>query len=240
MSTLLNAGLVRARRLELGLSERELSAVAGLGQSVIRSLEAGTNHHDLTLGEVHRLAATLTVDVTHLLARDQPERDDEAGADAHTDGSTDVGRVGSLLFAVNRLMAVESLAETTGLTLERTHTVLTELDLRLRTIGLRVHRLGNDVRVSADVDAADAATLQRLWRAHLARRGLDIGQVHALHQVRAGRRGKTLTNDQRVTVSQLTNAGLLTRTANGGAELSADVRYSLLLDEPTTDQTKAR
>ena len=81
-------------------------------------------------------------------------------------------------------------------------------------------------------------TLRTLWRAHLGRRGLDLGQVHTLHQVRSGRRTKTLTNDQQVTVNELTNAGLLTRTPSGGAELSADVRYSLLLDEPALPHRK--
>jgi hypothetical protein len=94
--------------------------------------------------------------------------------------------------------------------------------------------------VSADVEAVDTDTLRRTWRAHLGRRGLDLGQVHTLHQVHTRRRAKTLTNDQQVTVNQVTNAGLLTRTPSGGAELSADVRYSLLLDEPTADQRKGR
>ena len=243
MTILLNAARVRARRLELNLSERQLSAITGLGQSVVRSLEAGTNHKDLTLGEVTRLAAALAVDVTQLLTHDQPAERTGAAEPAAKAGelqdeplsasatATDVSRVGALLHDVDRLIPVESLAVTAELSLERTHAVLRELDSRLRPTGLRLHRLGNTVRICADVDAADAATLRTLWRAHLSRRGLDLGQVHTLHQVRAGRRGKTLTNDQQVTVRQLTNAGLLTRTASGGAELSDDVRYSLLLDE---------
>lgn len=229
MTTLLNSARVRTRRLELGLSERELSGVTGLGQAVIRGVEAGTNHKDLTLGELTRLAAALTVDVAQLLTVAEPT----TTAAKETQNGEHLARVCALLHDVNRLIPVESLATTTGHTLEQTHAVLAVLDAQLRTIGLRVHTLGNTVRVCSDVDAVDAETLRRTWRAHLGRRGLDIGQVHTLHQVRAGRRSKTLTNDQQVTVNQLTNAGLLTRTTSGGAELSADVRYSLLLDEPS-------
>lgn len=234
MTHLLDAARVRARRLELGLSERQLSAVTGLGQAVVRGIEAGTNHKDLTLGDLTRLAAALTMDVTQLLTAAGPP---PSGDDMQDSGpaAADLARVGALLYEVNRLIPVESLAVTAGLTLAQTHAVLGELDVRLRTIGLRVHRLGNTVRVSAEVDAVDAETLRRTWRAHLGRRGLDIGQVHTLHQVCTGRRNKTLTNDQQVTVNQLTNAGLLTCTSSGGAELSADVRYSLLLDEPSAN-----
>lgn len=209
--------------------------MTGLGQAVIRGIEAGTNHKDLTLGDLTRLAAALTMDVTQLLTGAGPP---PGGCDMQDSGpaAADLARVGALLYEVDRLIPVESLAGTAGLTLAQTHAVLGELDVRLRTIGLRVHHLGNTARVSADVDAVDAETLRRTWRSHLGRRGLDIGQVNTLHQVRTGRRTKTLTNDQQVTVNQLTNAGLLTRTSSGGAELAADVRYSLLLDEPSANR----
>lgn len=235
MTTLLNTDLIRDRRLELGLSERKLAAVTGLGQAVIRGLEAGTNHKDLTLGDLHRLADALALDAQHLLAATSAT---EAAAgpatrDAHLDQH--VTQVGALLFDVDRLIPVESLALTTGLTLDQTHEVLAELDRRLRAVGLLLHRLNNAVKIWRTSDAVSRETLQATWRAHLARRGLDIGQVTLLQQVRRGRRSKTLTNDQQVTAAQLVNAGILDRTSAGGVDLSADVRYSLLLDDQDGD-----
>ena len=173
MTTLLNATRIRARRLELNLSERQLSAITGLGQSVIRSLEAGTNHRDITLGELTRLAAALAVDVAQLLNPDHPAGSTEAAEPAEKAGeldvsvgdespsadvtAADVSRVGALLHdMVDRLIPVESLAATADLTLEQTHAVLRELDSRLRPAGLRLHRLANTVRICADVDATDA------------------------------------------------------------------------------------
>lgn len=231
MSTLLNTGLVRARRLELGLSERKLAALTGLGQAVVRGIEAGTNHKDVTLGELQRLAQTLSLELAQLLPA--VEKETPAGPTTHDEALTSaVAQMGTLLHDIDRLIPVESLAETLGHTLERTHAILDELDRYLRPVGLRLHRLGNSVKVTGTADAVVIDALRRSWRAHLGRRGLDVGQAQLLHQVRTGRRAKALTNDQQVRTAQLTNAGILDRTGSGGATLSADVRYSLLLDAP--------
>lgn len=231
MNMLLNAYLIRGRRLELGLSERKLSAVTGLGQAVVRGIEAATNHKDLTLGELQRLADALSLDLTQLLSPTAAQNTPPGPAShgKHLDHA--VAEMGALLHDIDRLIPVESLAETLRRTLEQTHAVLNELDRRLHPVGLRLHRLGNSVKVTSDTDAVTVETLRRSWRAHLGRRGLDTGQAQLVHQVRTGRRTKTLTNDQQVRTAQLTNAGILDRTSSGGAQLSADVRYSLLLDE---------
>lgn len=231
MTMLLNAALIRDRRLELGLSSRKLAAITGLGQAVVRGLEAGTNHKDLTFGDLHRLADTLAVEPGELLAPSSPAPEPVAGPPRHGEHlDQHVAQIGALLFEVDRLIPVESVATTTGLTLDQTHEVLDELDRRLRRLGLLLHRLGNAVKIWRTIDAVSRNTLQTTWRTHLARRGLDIGQVQLLHQAHRGRRHKTLTNDQQVTAAQLVNAGILDRTNAGGVELSADVRYSLLLD----------
>jgi hypothetical protein len=138
--------------------------------------------------------------------------------------------MGALVHEIDRLVSVESLAETLDYTLEQTHAVLDELDRRLGPVGLRLHRLGNTVKVIGAADAVTTEVLRRSWRAQLGRRGLNIRQAQLVHQVRTGRRTKTLTNYQQMRTAQITNAGLLDRTSSGGAELSQDVRYSLLLD----------
>lgn len=52
-----NGDLLRARRLELGLSERRLAALLGalFSVTILRSLEAGTNDDELTLAALRRL-----------------------------------------------------------------------------------------------------------------------------------------------------------------------------------------
>jgi transcriptional regulator with XRE-family HTH domain len=114
VSTLLNAELIRGRRLELGLSERKLAAVTGLGQAVVRGIESATNHKDLTLGELQRLADALSLEATQLLAR-ATEKETPAGPatrDEHLDHA--VAETGALLHDIDRLIPVESLAQTLG------------------------------------------------------------------------------------------------------------------------------
>jgi transcriptional regulator with XRE-family HTH domain len=239
VNSLLDADLVRARRLELGLSERKLAALLGVSQTIVRGIEAGTNHKDLTLGDVQRLAGALSVEVHQLLTPADADAAAPAGPVTHTTHLDHaVTQLGALLYDIDRLLPVEALAATLGLTLDQTHEALDELDRRLRPAGLLVHRLNNTVKLWRTLDAVTRSTLQYTWRGHLARRGLDVGQAQLLHQVRTGRRVKTMRNDQQVTAAELTNAGIFTRTRSGGVELSPEVRYSLLLDEePAPEET---
>jgi transcriptional regulator with XRE-family HTH domain len=241
VSVRLNTALIRARRLELGLSERKFASLTGLGQAVVRGIESGSTHKDLTLGDLDRVAATLSVSLTTLLEEEVPQLTPEQVAGPLTEQefrSHCMAMVGALLFDVGRLVPVESLARTVDLSLGETHRVLTELDALLRPAGLLVHRLGNSVKLWRTSDAVPHEMLQRTWRSQLARRGLDAGQARLLHQTLSGRRDKTLTNDQQVTAAELVNAGLLERTRSGGVELSDDVRYSLLLDEVDTHSSR--
>ena len=234
MNTLLDSDLIRARRLELGLSERTVAKHLGVGasQSVLRGLEAGTNHKDLALGDLKRLADVLGLQLHQLLAPPAEKAPVFAGPPTREGWlGLAVAQVGALLYDVDHLIPIEALASSTGYTLEQIDDVIDELETHLRQVGLMVHRLGNSVKIWRTIDAVSRSTLQPTWRQHVARCGLDIGQVFLLHQTYTGRRSKTLTNDQKVTTNQLVNAGILTRTASGGAELTPDVRFSLLLND---------
>lgn len=237
MTTLLDSDLIRARRLELGLSERTVAKHLGVGasQSVLRGIEAGTNHEDLPLGDLNRLADILGLELHQLLTPPGNQAAESAGPPTREEwlGHT-VAQIGALLYDVDQLIPIEALTSTTGHTLEQIQDVLDELDADLRQVGLMVHRLANSVKISRTIDAVSRDTLQRTWRQHVARRGLDIGQVFLLHQTYTGRRSKTLSNDQ-VTMNQLVNTGILHRTASGGTDLSPDVRFSLLLDDEPGD-----
>lgn len=85
--------------------------------------------------------------------------------------------------------------------------MLDELDRRLGPVGLRCTR-SEQRQVTAIADAITAEALRRIWRAHLALSRPQLRQARLVHQVRVGRRTKTLTNHQQVRTAQLTNAGI--------------------------------
>lgn len=249
MTTRVAAARVRERRLELGLSERKVAALTGLSQSVVRGLEAGITGKDLQLGELNRVADALHMALTELLDAGAPcDRTSEAQHEGTPAGPPTrsefheryVPQAGALLHEVDRLIPVEAVALALGPNLDDTHGVLDSLHRCLHAAGLGVHRLNNSVRIRRTHGASSAGQLERSWRMHLGRRGLDIGQVRLLHQTHVGRRQKTLTNDQQVTASELVNAGILTRTPSGGVGLSDDARYSLLLTLPSLPRRTER
>lgn len=238
---LINHTLVRRRRLELGLSERKLTALLGVGvsQTVLRGIEAGTNHADLTLGDIARLAHHLDLPMHQLLT--PPSAPDVAATDAETAAGpvtptahldTSVRQVAGVLTELNRGIPAQTLAELVELTLTELDEVLIELDTRLRRAGLRLRRLRGDVYLGADDDSIDQDTVRETWRRHLARRSLNLGQAHLLHRAARGEVVKNLGNDERVRGASLVNAGILERTTSGGFELSADTSFSLNPEEP--------
>ena len=199
-----------------------------MSQTVIRSLEAGTNHLDLTLGDLVRLGDLLTLSLPEMLAQPTP-----AVTCSSTGRGDAAAAVGALLLNRGRLTPVETIAEATRATISEVEATLVQLDQRLRPAGLVVHRLGNQVKIWHTGTAVAPETLQEVWRRSLARLGLNRAQATLLAAAAAGRRVKAMTKVHQVTAAELVNAGILARSASGGVELADDVRYSLLLDDPT-------
>lgn len=233
---LLNAALIRERRLELGLSERRLAALMGpsVSQTIIRSLEAGTNHGDLTLGDLNRLADLLSLNLADLLTTPEEQKASSAGDAAGPESLTDlldcaVPKVSAVLFEIGRLTPLGAVSSTTGLTLDELAVVLDGLDTRLAPVGLGVHRLGHEVKIARRHDVGSRDMLEAAWREHLGRMGPIITQVRLLRRAARGQVPKTLGNADRVAAGQLVNAGILDRAPSGGVTLSADAAYSLLL-----------
>ena len=227
MTTLLNGALVRARRLELGLSERRMAAMLGPGfsQTVVRNLEDGTNHADLG-----RVCDLLGLHLTDVLRSKDYIAQTPLGPRTRTDHLDGVvPRLSAALHELGMLVPVESLAATLDLTLDQVAAAIDVLDSRLEPAGRRVHRLKGAVKVVRRHDATTAAELRAHWRGQLARRGLDVAQVHLLRRAALGQVQKRLRNNERVKAGELVNAGLLQRTKSGGVALTSDVTYSLQL-----------
>jgi transcriptional regulator with XRE-family HTH domain len=236
---------IRNRRLELGLSERDVAAHSGVSTAVIRSIEAGRVDADLTLGQLAKVGAILGLDLPEVLdTHALPQPAHESPAPGGTDD--DVAKVGSLLADIRVLVPVEGLTDALNWDLTRTHAALERLDAALRPAGLRVHRLHHDVRIARTVTTVDPQALEDMWRIHLSRRSLTIAQVRLLKQIRDGVVPLASNKDtQKVRLPELRNAGLIAAAAaeSGSTakwELTDDVRFSLLLGElPTTADVTA-
>ncbi len=233
---LIDHHLVRARRLELGISERKLTAMmgAGVSQTVVRGIEAGTNHADLTLGDIQRLARLLDLPMQKLLAPSRtPKTEDQQAAPAdplthaeHLDET--VHKLSVILTELHRGIPEQTLAELAELTLDGLEEALGELDARLRAVGLRLSRTRGDVVIQPAGDSVDRDTVREVWRRHLARRGINLGHANVLHRAARGEVSKNLSVDEQLRGASLVNAGILVRTASGGFALSADAAYSML------------
>lgn len=229
---LLDAQLIRERRMELGLSERKLSEKlgAGVSQSVVRGIEAGTNHADLTLGDLCRLARQLDLPLGRLFTEQTRSTADAPPAGPATEAEhidKAVGLLASVLHEVDRAVPVSTLAELTSLTLDEVDSVLVELDARLASTGLRLNRVHGEISIRPANPGPSSAVVREAWRRHLARRSLDIGQARLVYRALRDDLPRTVGESERLRGASLVNAGVLERTHSGGLELSADVVLSL-------------
>lgn len=228
-----NAALVRERRLELGMSERSLTAKLGAGfsQTIVRAIEAGKNQGHLTLDEVARLAAVLDLPITRLLATDTADNPTPrpAGPTTQTEHlDRAVKRISAALLEVGRGVAGQALAELAGIDLTELTDVLDQLDARLRPAGLCVHQVHGDSLIRAVDGTLNRDEVREVWRRHLARRGLNIGQAKLVHRAARGEAAKLRGNDELARGGALVVAGILVRTAAGGYVLSPDTAFSLM------------
>lgn len=225
-AVILNGTLARRRRVELCRSVRQLAADLGVSGAVITAMEAGSNHKDLSVGFVQRLAAALALDPTTLWITDR------AGTRPDVD---DAAAVGAVLHASEILTPVATIAEILDWPLDRVDSALDTLDAALPAVGLRLHRLHKSAAIQRSAEAADSDVVQRTVRAHLNSEGLNVTEAKVLARVRDGGLGKELGNHDQVALGVLVNAGLVevepaaVRGRQGPWVLTDDVRYSLMI-----------
>jgi DNA-binding XRE family transcriptional regulator len=183
---LLDAELIRRRRLSLGITERDLARQFGVTSVVVHGIERGLNHADLTVGITVALDADALFQPAAASPATPPATTPAARGQQGTDPAPDAATVGALLHAAGRAVPVSVLAEATGWTLERVTAALAVLEAGMPSVGLRLHRLGEDrVRITGTASAPD--TLHSLLRASLSRTGTNLRQAQMLYRVWPGR-----------------------------------------------------
>lgn len=244
---ILDGPAIRRRRAELRLSARDVGGQLGGTGQVVTSIERGTNHPDLTLATVARLARALAVDITTLFgpgtaapeavpagATTAAPSDDSPGTTATCpdDGDgTDVAALGSLLFCARILTPLSALAEALGWPLERVEAALGTLSTQLPLVGLRLHRLNGKAGIARSVEALEAKAAQAVIRKHLQRDGLSVAEARMVYRVARTGLPTTPNNAEATAMGVLANAGLLVFVPRGDLALADDVRLSLFLDE---------
>lgn len=211
----LHADLIRRRRNELGLSLRAVGRRLGLTGLTVGRIEAGSNHDELTLRTLARLADVLAVDIRQLFAGDEPPA-------APADDRPDVRAAGALLAAADGPVALDTLADALETSLPETTALLEELGRALGPAGLRLARGPDGITIVPDV-CRDTDRLERLLRGQHATHGLTILDASLLARVHAGTLDRDrMGNADQVALARLENAGMID---DGG--LTDEVRYSL-------------
>jgi len=224
MPTLLNGAQIRARRVARGLTIAKLAAQLGISSDLARALEGGATSRAaaLPLAVLVRLAHTLRLAPAALFTASAP---DPVAA------SADDRAIEAALLAHGDTITTDSVADTLGWPLGRLEHALRALDRRLQATGARLCRTGwHRYRIQPNRRPLPTETWQRLDHAHQEQRGLTAATATRLCLLV---RGIPLASDAWEGdggLRQLRQQQLI-EGEQPPFRLSADVRYSLLLDE---------
>lgn len=133
----LNQRLLRARRMELGLTSREVARDASVSQGLVKRLEDTGDAAVLQVETLTAILNTLSLDLIDALEH------------APTPMAPDdfVASVGGLLQERKRGVTAFEIASSLGVHLDQVEPALQALDARLRPTGLRIHRSSNGVSI---------------------------------------------------------------------------------------------
>ncbi len=240
---ILDAPLIRRRRAELGLSVREVAKHLGVSGAVVTAIEAGTNHNEVSLAHLFRLAGVLAVESTTLLTAEKAERPSAGPTETPEAEDADAATVGALLEAAGVLTRLDVLCDALGWRAARLKVALDRLEERLPTVGLRLHRLHRAVRLTRASEPVPAAALAGVIRKHLNRAGMSLSEGRVLYRYVCGNRPTEPSNAEAVATGALANAALLVPAEENPNKLviADEVRFSLLLDdEPAPDGAPRR
>lgn len=219
-----NVDLMRRRRRELGMSERDLAAAAGVSKMYVRHLECGGGDDQVTMEVLRRMSRALAVSVADLL--------EDAGVER---SGGDVAAVGAMLTELVEPTPPAVLASTLGWGLERTEAALAVLEAAAPGVGLALQRIHGMVGLRRSATDLDAERLRRSHATAILRRGLGVNAARMLYLVLTDtlgdKRRPTITEHQ--ALIQLRTGGLLvesapeTHLARQTLSVAEDVAFSL-------------
>lgn len=172
---MLNAALIRERRLEMGMSVPQLAAMLGRSTTVVEGLERGTNHGKQTLALLATLADALAMNLTDLfeLTEAKPPAPDDI-------------RLEAALAATGTGLSAETVAHALGWSLPRTHQAIKALRDRLGATGQQLRQNAGKYRLVYNRGKISTDELRRLERRRVTTLGLRQQEAQVLLAVLRG------------------------------------------------------
>jgi transcriptional regulator with XRE-family HTH domain len=195
---------VRARRIDVGVSERVLAEALGVSTGVIDSLEHGGEQNHLTLDFVHQLATTLGAQVADLLTdhvHQEPVDPDEIDPG-------DAAEIGRHLSLAGRAH-IDDLARALGWTGSRVRWALHTLEARLPACGMTLAWIA-DTEVQLAPQVGQTETVGVVSRRDLRAYGLYETDAALLHQIIVDGPHNKPGVVNKLALNRLRNAGILT------------------------------
>lgn len=197
----LNQRLLRARRMELGLTSREVAREAKVSQGLIKRLEETGDAAVLQVETLTAILRALSLDLVDALERDTvPEAEDDL-----------VVAVGGLLHERKRGLTAFEIAAALGVHLDQVEPALEVLDANLRPAGLRIHRSSSGVSIVpiARPDLGSGTGKERLRYLSNVNSG-DLALLYRAFTERVPANTVAATTNGTVSLQKLEGAGLAT------------------------------
>jgi transcriptional regulator with XRE-family HTH domain len=223
---LLDTELLVSRRLELGITQRELGRVTRLNYQIIRRMEAGDGHQERTLGDLANIGKAIGLELHEMLLK---------RSDASASDTPDATRVLAALLAAappSRRVRPGELAQGLRWPVQRVLDALAEAGERLGGTGAALARSATGIRLIPQAGVLSRPDMQRLAETRLPHRRWLRENARLLGMVSRGEIGpafmeRDIGAKAMNALGQLTTLGYIRKRSDGGYELTPETAFSL-------------
>jgi len=206
--TMLNHQLIGTLRHTRGYSQRQVADQLGVNSNLVAAIEEGTNHADLPVRILTRLADLLGVPAGRLFD-DHPT---EADGDEEL-----VRKVGAILLTVDGQVRIETIAEICDVDLIAVREAIDTLKAKIRALGGAVAETDEGVRLYPDQQTVDQDVVAATVRWVHARHGMTPTEARILDEHRRGAlRTQHFDANDHIAYARLMNAGLIAVAGQSG------------------------
>lgn len=205
----LNGTLLRERRLQLGLTSRELADYAHCSVTVIRRVEETGDVGTLTVSTVAAMLESLSLTWSETVL--------DAQQSSHNDSGI-VARLGALLHNHKKGLPTHVAATYLGTTLTDVTKAASDLSVVLEPAGLRVHCGSTGLRIVAD--ASSVADSVEEARTFTVLNHADLSLLRRIATRKVKNNAIANSNDGNVSLHKLRNCGLVSEDDGGRLSLT--------------------